>query len=64
MNGKKHGRNVYYLQLLQHLIKVISLITPDFKVYVLNNFQLTTISGNITYSISDHLIQFIILDDL
>ena len=28
-----------------------------------SSFEFTTISGNITYSISDHLIQFVILED-
>ena len=28
-----------------------------------NSFEFTTISGNITHSISDHLIQFVILED-
>ena len=28
-----------------------------------NSFEFTTLSGNITHSISDHLIQFVILED-
>ena len=28
-----------------------------------NSFEFTTISGNITHSISDHLIQFVIPED-
>ena len=29
-----------------------------------NSLEFATISGNITHSISDHLIQFVILEDL
>ena len=29
-----------------------------------NSFEFTTLSGNITHSISDHLFQFVILEDL
>ena len=28
-----------------------------------NSFEFTTLSGNITHSISDHLMQFVILED-
>ena len=28
-----------------------------------NGFEFTTLSGNITHSVSDHLIQFVILED-
>ena len=28
-----------------------------------NSFEFTTLSGNVTHSISDHLIQFVILED-
>ena len=30
---------------------------------IFNSFEFTTISGNITHSISDHLIQMVILED-
>ena len=32
--------------------------------FFFNSFEFTTLSGNIMHSISDHLIQFVILEDL